>query len=92
MNLKAGSKIFGLGLLASAMMLSVASLSAQDGAKQDMKDAGHDTKNAAKDTGRGVKTGTRKAYHSTKRGTKRAYHKTGRGIKKVGDKMEGHPQ
>jgi hypothetical protein len=48
----------------------------QDGAKQDMKDAGHETKDAAKDAGRGVKQGTNKAYHSTKHGTKKAWHKT----------------
>jgi len=46
------------------------------GAKQDMKDAGHDTKEAARDTGHGVKQGTKKAYHKTKNGTKKAYHKT----------------
>ncbi len=48
----------------------------QDGAKQDMKDAGHETKNAARDVGHGTKKGTEKAYHSTKRGTKKAWHKT----------------
>jgi hypothetical protein len=46
------------------------------GAKQDMRDAGHETKNAAKDLGHGVKKGTEKGYHKTKRGTKRAWHKT----------------
>lgn len=45
-------------------------------AKQDMKSAGHETKDAAKDTGSGVKKGTKHAYHSTKRGTKKAWHKT----------------
>jgi hypothetical protein len=45
-------------------------------AKQDMHNAGHETKAAVKDTGQGVKKGTEKAYHSTKRGTKRAWHKT----------------
>jgi len=46
------------------------------GAKQDMKDAGHETKDAAKDAGHSVKQGTRKAYHKTKHGTKKAWHKT----------------
>ncbi len=45
-------------------------------AKQDMKAAGHESKDAAKDAGRGVKQGTKKAYHSTKRGTKKAWSKT----------------
>ena len=71
----------------SAMILSAAlscmpviALSQQSttdsGAKQDMKNAGHETSNAAKDAGNGTKQGTKKAYHSTKRGTKKAWHKT----------------
>ena len=50
--------------------------SQDSGAKQDMKDAGHETKAAAKDTGQGVKHGTKKVYHKTKRGTKKVWHKT----------------
>jgi hypothetical protein len=46
------------------------------GAKQDMKDAGHDTKNAAKSAGHGVKQGTKKTYHATKNGTKKGWNKT----------------
>lgn len=64
---------------------------AQDGAKQDMKNAGTETKNAAKDTGHGISTGTQKAYHKTKRGTKKAYHKTAKGTKHVVRKAEGKP-
>jgi len=41
-----------------------------------MKNAGHESKDAAIDTGRGVKQGTKKAYHKTKHGTKKAWHKT----------------
>jgi hypothetical protein len=48
----------------------------ENSAKQDMKDAGHETKNAAKDAGRGTKQGTKKVYRSTKRGTKKAWNKT----------------
>jgi Ni/Co efflux regulator RcnB len=47
-----------------------------NGAKQDMRDAGHESKDAAKDTGHGVKQGTKHAYHSTKRGTRKAWNKT----------------
>lgn len=57
----------GLGALAAAQ---------DSGAKQDMKNAGHDTKNAARSAGHGVKQGTKKAYHKTKHATKKAYHKT----------------
>ena len=60
-------------------------------AGQDIKNAGHDTKDAAKDTGHGIKKGTKTGYRKTKNGTKKAYHKTGRGVAKVGDKMEGKP-
>ena len=50
--------------------------SQDSGAKQDMKDAGHESKDAAKDAGHSVKQGTKKAYHATKHGTKKAWHKT----------------
>jgi hypothetical protein len=50
--------------------------SQDSGAKQDMKDAGHESKDAAKDAGHGVKQETKKVYHKTKNGTKKAYHKT----------------
>jgi hypothetical protein len=79
------------GLLASTLVLgSVASMAQTAG--QDMKDAGHETKQAAKDTGHGIKKGTKTAYRKTKNGTKKAYHKTGQGVAKVGDKMEGKPK
>jgi hypothetical protein len=45
-------------------------------AGQDMRNAGHDTKNAAKNAGHATKKGAKKAYHKTKRGTKKAYNKT----------------
>ena len=45
-------------------------------AKQDMKDAGHETKDAAKDAGSATKKGTKKAYHKTKNGTKKGWDKT----------------
>jgi type IV secretory pathway TrbL component len=70
---------FGTIALAAAMTLSTSAFAStpyQDGTKQDMKSAGHDTKNAAVDTGHGIKTGTKKAYHKTKHGVKKAYHKT----------------
>jgi hypothetical protein len=61
----------------SALGWSLQSTPSQDsGAKQDMKDAGHDTKNAVKSAGRGTKQGTKKAYHATKNGTKKAWNKT----------------
>jgi Ni/Co efflux regulator RcnB len=79
------------GLLASTLVLGSVSAIAQT-AGQDIKDAGHDTKNAAKETGHGIKKGTKTGYRKTKNGTKKAYHKTGSGVAKVGDKMEGKPK
>lgn len=46
-------------------------------AKQDLKTAGHDTKDAAKSTGKGVAKGTKSAYHATKKGTTTAAKKVG---------------
>ena len=68
-------------------------------AGQDMRDAGHDTKNAAVDTGHATKRTTKKAYHSTKRGTKKAYRKTAEGTRtathrteNAGDAIAGKPE
>jgi hypothetical protein len=47
-----------------------------NGAKQDMRDAGHESKDAARDAGHATKQGTKKAYHATKHGTKKAWNKT----------------
>ena len=43
--------------------------------KKDMKDAGHDTKNAAKKTARGVKHGTKKVIHKSARATRKGADK-----------------
>jgi hypothetical protein len=79
------SRILKLSSLALAAALSIGATStlAVAQAKQDMKEAGHDTKDAAKDTGHGVKTGTEKGYDKTKSGTKKVFHKTKSGTKKA---------
>jgi hypothetical protein len=64
--------------LAAAALLLPFTLTAQT-AKQDMKDAGHDTADAAKTTGHNVKHGTKKATH-------KVAHKTKKGAAKVEDK------
>ena len=68
----------GVGLVCGpALGWSQSSSPSQDsGAKQDMKDAGHESKDAAKDGGHGVKQGTKKVFDKTKHGTKKAWHKT----------------
>lgn len=77
-------------ILASSLslLMSASPLIGQEGAKQDLKHAGTETKDAAKDTGHGVAEGSKDAYHSTKRGTKKAYRKTKRGVKKAHRKMD----
>lgn len=45
-------------------------------ARQDMHNAGQDTKDAARNVGHATKRTTKKAYHKTKRGTKKAWNKT----------------
>jgi hypothetical protein len=54
------------------------------GAKQDIKNAGTSTKNAAKSTGRA----TKKTYHKAKRGTKKGIHKVAHKTKQGADKVE----
>lgn len=89
MQIRKASTLFLTAVLTFGM--SSALMSAQEGAKQDMKNAGHETKDAARDTGHGISKGTQKAYHKTKRGTKKAYHKTANGTKHVTRKVEGKP-
>ncbi len=65
-------------------------ISQDTGAKQDMKDAGHETKEAAKDTGKATKKTAKKTGHEVKHTTKKATHKvaekTDEGAQKVEDK------
>jgi hypothetical protein len=98
MNLKS------LALIA-AMAITVPIAFAQTtdpGAKQDMKNAGSDTKHAATSTGHGVskgsktaynktKSGTEKGYDKTKSGTETGYHKTAHATKTGVNKVEGKP-
>ena len=60
---------------------------AQD-AGQDMKDAGHATKDAAVDTGHATKKVTKKAYHKTVNATETAADKTGDAARKTGHKTK----
>jgi hypothetical protein len=72
------------------------------GPKQDMKNAGSDTKHAATETGHGIshgsktaydktKSGTKTGYHKTVNGTKTGYHKTAHATKSGVHKVEGKP-
>jgi hypothetical protein len=55
-------------------------------AGQDMKDAGHETKNAAKDVGSGTKKGAKKTGHAAKKGVHKAASATEKGADKAADK------
>jgi len=74
-NLKLGTLALAT-VLAFGTAATIAGAQTDGTAKQDMKAAGHDTKEAAVDTGHGIKTGTKKGYHKTKHGVKKVYHKT----------------
>ena len=63
------NKLLSTALVATVLSIGlpvIAQSSTDPGFKQDMKDAGHSTKDAAKDTGNGVKSGTKKTWHDTK--------------------------
>ena len=62
--------------LACAPALAFSQSTDNSGAKQDMKNAGHETKDATKDAAQGTKQGTKKAYNATKNTTKKAATKT----------------
>jgi hypothetical protein len=81
-------KLIGSVFLASAMVCGAGAFSFAQTAGQDMKNAGHETKEAAKDTGRGIKKGTKTGYHKTKRGTKKVVHKTARATEHGAEKVE----
>jgi hypothetical protein len=68
-------------------------------AGQDMKDAGHSTKDAAVDTGHATKRVAKKTGHGTKvvakktaHGTKKAAVATGHRTENVGDAIVGKPE
>jgi hypothetical protein len=79
----------GAILLVAAFMVPVSTgiVLSQDSAKQDMKAAGADIKNAAKNTGHAVSAGT-KAYDKTASGTKTAAGKMASGTKTAYRKTE----
>ncbi len=73
-----------LAVLLFAMSLTVGFAQTDQGAGQDIKDAGHSTKQAAKKTGHKIK-------NTAKKGTHKAAHKTKKGAEKVEDKTTPPP-
>jgi len=88
-------KILNLWVLAlflfSTPVFLAAQDSGQDSAKQDIKTAGHDTKDAAKKTGSATKQTAKKAGSAVKKGTNKAADKTEDGAQKVKDKTDTPP-
>jgi tRNA(Leu) C34 or U34 (ribose-2'-O)-methylase TrmL len=80
------SRIARLLITAGLAMGLTAGTGFAQSAGQDMKNAGHETKDAATDAAHGTAKGTKKAYHATKKGTTTAAHKTAKGTEKAVDK------
>jgi len=59
---------------------------AQDTAKQDLKNAGTETKDAGKDAGKAVSKGAHKTTHSVKKGVNKSASATQKGAQKVKEK------
>lgn len=74
MNLT-GIKALTLTLALTPGLTAAVAQTLDTGAKQDMKNAGHSTQNAAVSAGHGIKKGTKKGYHKTKHATKKLGHK-----------------
>lgn len=85
-------KQFSIGVLAVALMAgTTVTLQAQT-AKQDMKDAGHQTKAAAVDTGHATKKVAKTGAHKTKVAAKKTKNATENFGDRVADKPETHPK
>jgi hypothetical protein len=86
--------------LAAALTIGLgAGVALAQTAGQDMKDAGHDTKNAAVDTGHATKKVAHKTAHKTKVAAKKTGHATkhaavatGHRTQNVGDAIVGKPE
>jgi len=74
------------------MMMGSAMLLSAQTAKQDMKDAGHETKEAAVDTGHATKKVAKKTAHKTKVAAKKTKNATENFGDRVADKPEEHPK
>ena len=86
------SKRFMSGVLAFGVMTGSAMLLSAQTAKQDMKDAGHETKQAAVDTGHATKKVAKKTAHKAKVAAKKTKNATENFGDRVADKPEEHPK
>ena len=78
-----------LALIATlALTFPVFAQTSDPGVKQDMKNAGTDTKHATTSAGHGVSEGSKTAYDKSKSGTEKGYNKTKSGTEKGYDKTK----
>jgi hypothetical protein len=71
-----------------SLLLGAIGLCAQDGAKDDIKQAGRDTKAAAKSTGRATKKTAKETGRAVKHGTHATAKKARQGAEKIEDKTQ----
>jgi hypothetical protein len=83
MNMKRIASLSAIGILLTGGLLF-----AQEGAKDEAKDAGHDVKKAAKDTGKAAKHTGKAVAKGTKKGVNKAAGATEKGADKVKEKTE----
>ena len=75
-----------LVLIGTIAAFGLTGIFAQESAKQDIKNAGSETKQAGKDVGRATKKGAHKTTHAVKRGVHKGASATERGASKVKNK------
>jgi Ni/Co efflux regulator RcnB len=75
-------------VLLAALTGSSFAIPQNEGAGQDMKNAGNATKDAAKDTGRATKKTAKKTGHAVKKTSKKVAHGTAKKTKEGADKVE----
>jgi hypothetical protein len=70
------------------VMTSMVGVAFAQTAGQDLKSAGHETKEAAKDAGKGTGKAAKTGARKTKNGVKKGAHATASGVEKGADKVE----
>lgn len=80
--------LFRITLFSIIALIGPMILAGQDSPKQDIKNAGHETKEATKDTGKATKDTAKKTGHAVKKSTHKAAKKTENGARKVKDKTD----
>jgi hypothetical protein len=77
-----------LSFIAAVSVAGARPVAQDNSVKQDVKNAGKDTGDAAKKTGKDVKKGTKKGAKATANGTKKGVHKAAGATEKGADKVK----